>query len=149
MNAPIAIPAKVRRIVPTLGSPVDGEALGACRAIGRTLHGAGLDFHALAAAIKVDEGEPDPVAIFHGLDPDPAGWREAWSRPRKHRFFTEKQEAEQRAQMRFCKANNARLGPHERAFVDSISRSNIGLSYRQAAWLADIADRLDWEGRQP
>lgn len=42
---------KLKKLIPLLGSDQDGEALGAARAIGRTLDAAGLDFHALAACV--------------------------------------------------------------------------------------------------
>ncbi|MEH3117017.1 MAG: hypothetical protein PGN25_05235 [Methylorubrum populi] len=42
---------KLTKLIPLLGSDKDGEALGAARAIGRTLKSAGLDLHALAGRI--------------------------------------------------------------------------------------------------
>lgn len=48
-------PALARRIgktVALLGSPEDGEALAAARAIGRTLEAAGMDWHAFAAMVQ-------------------------------------------------------------------------------------------------
>ena len=50
-----AIPARIARLIPLLGSPVDGEALGTRDAIVKTLASAGLDLHDLAAAIQVAE----------------------------------------------------------------------------------------------
>lgn len=70
---PIAVAPRIAALVRMLASPVDGEALSAARAIGRTLVGAGVDFHALAEVI---ERGPDLMPIYR--DP-PAPMR----RPRK------------------------------------------------------------------
>lgn len=51
---------KVARLVPLLGSPNDGEALGAARAIGRVLKASGEDWHRLAAELL----HPAPAAIL-------------------------------------------------------------------------------------
>ena len=148
MNAPTLIPAKVRRIMPTLGSSIDGEALGACRAIGRILDGASLSFHDLAHAIRVEELEPDPVAIFHGIDPDPAGWRSAWSQNRQRSAYTPRQEREHREQALYCRDHDGgRLSDRERLFVLSIANWRGGLSVRQGDWLTDICARLEAEDR--
>lgn len=48
---------KLTKLIPLLGSDNDGEALGAARAIGRTLQAAGLDFHALANRIRPGSAE--------------------------------------------------------------------------------------------
>lgn len=57
--------AKIGRLIPLMGSDVDGEALGAARAIGRTLKAAGLDLHALADHVRRVSGPGSP-------DRDPA-----------------------------------------------------------------------------
>ena len=164
MNAPTPIPLRVRLIVPMLGSSVDGEALGACRAIGRTLDTAGLDFHALAAAIRVEGEEhpetgrrrPKPGAGQRRTAPEPersgprsyGDWRETYVRYHHRRHFTPRQEIEQRGQIAFCLRNLARLRSRERDFILSISRAADGLSLAQATWLADLTDRLDHEARR-
>ena len=43
---------RVGPLIRLLGSSQDGEALGACRALGRVLANAGADFHELAASIE-------------------------------------------------------------------------------------------------
>ncbi|KQQ23702.1 hypothetical protein ASF53_05085 [Methylobacterium sp. Leaf123] len=48
---------KLTKLIPLLGSDNDGEALGAARAIGRTLQAAGLDFHALADRVRPGAAE--------------------------------------------------------------------------------------------
>ena len=52
MTIPSEIAERLEKLIPLLGSGNDGEALGAARAIDRTLRSAGLDFHALAASIR-------------------------------------------------------------------------------------------------
>ena len=49
---PPAIAPRVGALLRMLGSDHDGEALGAARALRRTLGGAGLDLHALADAVE-------------------------------------------------------------------------------------------------
>ena len=49
---PIHIAPKVASLVRLLASDQDGEALGAARALGRTLAGAGASFHDLAEAVE-------------------------------------------------------------------------------------------------
>jgi|tagenome__1003787_1003787.scaffolds.fasta_scaffold20016907_2 hypothetical protein len=53
MSALAKIPtSRVAPLVRLLGSPIDAEALGAARAIDRTLKAAGADLHALADHIE-------------------------------------------------------------------------------------------------
>ena len=49
---PPAIAPRIGALLRMLGSDVDNEALGAARALRRTLGGAGLDLHALADAVE-------------------------------------------------------------------------------------------------
>jgi hypothetical protein len=51
MNAHAPVGRKLALIVPRLGSSHDGEVLASAKAIGRTLKGAGLDWHDLSAMI--------------------------------------------------------------------------------------------------
>ncbi len=154
-----SIPEKARRIIPTLGSPVDGEALGAARAIGRVLSGAGLSYHDLAAAIPVAAEARRPVppgARSYPIHPDPPGqkfgnfadWRRAWGASgRPH--FTPRQERAQREQAAYCRMHDrGRLSPRERAFIRDIDGQRHGLTVRQSDWLAVICDRLEQEDRR-
>ena len=155
MTGAPAIPEKVRRIMPTLGSSVDGEALGACRAIGRTLGAVGLDYHDLARAIPT---KADNVMLEPGHSPqwNAAQWRSASKRPapeyrpsrRKPSTFTPMQSAIHRRMALYCRnADRGRLSDRERAFVSEISASRRELSVRQLDWLSTITDRLDMEDR--
>ena len=51
MKQRIAIPQKITRIIPLMGSPVNGEALSACHAVGRVLEHSGLTYRDLAAGL--------------------------------------------------------------------------------------------------
>lgn len=52
MTIPPGVTERLEKLIPLLGSDNDGAALGAARAIERTLRAASLDFHALAASIR-------------------------------------------------------------------------------------------------
>ena len=56
MTAIEPIADKLSKLIPLLGSPVDGEALSAVRAIDRTLKSAGSDWHDLASALNSRPG---------------------------------------------------------------------------------------------
>jgi hypothetical protein len=53
-----ALAPKLSKLLPLLSSDQDGEVVATARAIGRTLKGAGLDFHTLSEALL------DPRAVF-------------------------------------------------------------------------------------
>jgi hypothetical protein len=55
-----AIAPRVAQLIRLLASDRDGEALAACRALGRTLASVGQDFHSLAAVER-----PEPAAQVH------------------------------------------------------------------------------------
>ena len=55
------IAPKIASLVRLVGSPIDGEALGAARAIGRTLAGAGRDLHWLAGRV---EAGLEPTIVY-------------------------------------------------------------------------------------
>ena len=66
---PPAIAPRIGALLRMLGSPIDGEALGAARALRRTLDGAGLDLHALADVVE----HPVPAVILReSAQPQPA-----------------------------------------------------------------------------
>jgi hypothetical protein len=128
-----------------LGSDADGEALAAARAIKRTLHGAGLDMHALAEAIGTTS-KPTPVPCTFRAGPVPS-YRPSRRRPRT---FTEKQTGNHRRMARYCRDNDyGRLSRREREFVWRIADLGRELTIPQADWLTDITDRLEQEDRCP
>jgi len=143
MTVPRPIPASVRALLPLCGAENDHEALGACRGIGRKLQAAGLDWHALAAAIPIDETKRDNITLDRSAGPirpfDAYSWRRA---------FTPRQEAEHRARVRFCQDRAWRLTEWEREFVNNVARLRGNLSIKQADRLAMMTDRLDMEVRR-
>ena len=75
-SIPLAIAPRVGALLRLLGSDVDGEALGAARALRRTLGGVGLDLHALADAV---ERPPAPTGVYR--DRPATGDAPEWARP--------------------------------------------------------------------
>ncbi|WP_264051672.1 hypothetical protein [Methylobacterium flocculans] len=144
MNQRIAIPPKVIKILPLMDSPVDGEALGACRAAGRVLRHSGLTYRDLAAAIPTTV-PPETLHNVQGFEPSPA------YRPsrRKVSVFTPAQTTHHR-QMALWVRNHerGRLTPREREFIVNVSSWRRELSIPQADWLVTICDRLEQEDRQ-
>src|SRR5690606_38152799 len=67
--------AKLEKLVPILGSPVDGEALGAARAIGRTLEASGATRHDLSAAVRrgIEQQDNEPARVWRPC----ATWQQA------------------------------------------------------------------------
>ena len=59
---------RIDKTLALLGSPEDGEALAAARALGRLLEGAGMDHHALAALVTAEiERRTRPAFTFAAL----------------------------------------------------------------------------------
>ncbi|MGU3536852.1 hypothetical protein [Methylobacterium sp. A54F] len=146
MNARTPFPARVRLLIPLLASKHVGEVVGTAGALGRTLEGAGLDYHDLAAAIPITADEATMPAF------DTSGWQAASARPappyrpsrRSHYVFTPAQTAEHRRMALFCRnEDHGRLSPREREFVANVASWRRELSIAQADWLADITDRLE------
>lgn len=66
MSAVVA--RRIGKTLALLGSPEDGEALAAARALGRLLEGAGMDHHALAALVTAEiERRARPAFTFAAL----------------------------------------------------------------------------------
>jgi hypothetical protein len=116
VNALAPVAPKLAKLIPLLSSDKDGEVLATARAIDRTLRGAGLDLHALAAQLGA---EPE-TRIVDREPPqrDPQTWGEV---------------------ARWCRdTERGRLADHERRFVrDMAARLVCGGSptERQGAWL--------------
>jgi hypothetical protein len=113
----LAIPPKIALLIPLLGSDVDGEVLGAARAIGRTLGAAGQDFHDLARAIGPLTTTDQDRALA------PADWR---------------------ADLHLAVAHINRLTEREQTFVANLTSSARWRepTGKQQQWLSDIAARL-------
>ena len=72
MTALAPVAPKIAKLIPRLASNHDGEVIATVHAIRRTLEGAGLDLHALAASLE----------IRRAADGEPATWEElaTWCR---------------------------------------------------------------------
>jgi hypothetical protein len=112
----LAIPPKIALLIPLLGSDVDGEVLGAARAIGRTLGAAGQDFHDLARAIGPLTTTNQDCALARG------DWR---------------------ADLHLAVAHINRLTEREQTFVSNLTSARWREpTAKQQQWLSDIAARL-------
>ena len=70
MTALAPLRPRLAQLVRLFASDKDGEALAAARAIGRTLHAAGLDLHDFAASIEADPSpsdRPPPGCSWHEM----------------------------------------------------------------------------------
>ena len=114
----MSVPPLIKRLIPLLASPIDGEALNTRDAIVRTLAASGLDLHDLADAIC--------------SKPSPIDRRDAMGAPG---FFD---------MARACRdLDGGRLEVRERIFVaDMVRRGSQPPSPRQAQWLGDIFSKL-------
>ena len=72
-SLPTSIQPRLGSLLRLLGSPVDGEALGAARAIGRTLQGVGCDLHDLADTV---EHPPTPTIVYRDRHEAQPQWRD-------------------------------------------------------------------------
>lgn len=148
MTAPTAINPRALRVLPMLGSPVDAEALSACRRVGAILAKDGQSYSDLATAIRA-ASEP-PVS---GPTWDNAAWHAAaaaYVRPyrRKKYTFTPAQTAEHRRQALWVRnAEAGRLSQRERQFITDICHQRRELTVAQSDWLAAIHERIAMENR--
>ncbi len=127
MTALAPVAGKIVPLVRMLGSPVDGEALAACRAIGRTLDTAGMDFHDLADVV---ERAALPVVVDKSLEePAPAPELKPW----------------QSTAMNCIRAGMGRLKPAELDFLRGMVHWPGAPSDKQARWLSAIASGLGVE----
>lgn len=153
---PRPIPESVRALLPLCGASNDYEALGACRGIGRKLQAAGLDWHALAAAIPAADRSAGGTFVSAPTQSEFSRRREkatagGWIRPFDacawKRAYTPRQEGEHRSRIRFCLSRPWCFSARERAFLADIARLHGNLTIRQGDWLSALTDRLDRELR--
>jgi hypothetical protein len=121
------IAPRLTKLIPLLSSDHDGEVIATARAIGRTLQGAGLDFHSLVEALSIHKPTyaPPPARKEPAPAPQPTSLRDIviWLRTHAAHRMTYK----------------------EQTFVmDMATRLNEGrqASTRQANWLQTIFYRL-------
>ena len=116
---PPSILPRVSALVRLLGSPIDAEAISAARALGRTLTGAGYDFHDLADRI---EHGPPTVTSAPEARPAPQATRTA---------ATPANTVTWKAAQRRAVAERLRKGLHSRAFTSW-----------EAKFAADVAEMI-------
>ena len=148
MTAPTIINPKALRVLPMCGSPVDGEALSACRRVGAILAKDGQTYNDLAEAVRSAGEALTTVPAW-----DDAAWHaaaDARARPYRRRkyTFTPAQTAEHRRQALWVRNVEAgRLSPRERKFIADITHQRRELTIPQSDWLAAIHDRLAMEAQ--
>jgi hypothetical protein len=144
--APIA--DKLGKLIRMLTCERDGEALGAARAIGRTLDAAGLDIHALAAGIGKTFSEQEAIEIYQrGVDD---GRREAENaRHASVDFHNIDGTPDWHEMATWCAEHGARLQSRERDFVDQMASQTVWRdpTEKQGKWLKSIFYRLG--GKRP
>jgi hypothetical protein len=113
----LALPPKIALLIPLLGSDVDGEVVGAARAIERTLKASGRDWHDLAAQLA--NGEHD-------------------------RRFERRSTDDWRADLRLAATRFNYLAERDQSFIASLTESARWRepTAKQQQWLSDIAQRL-------
>jgi hypothetical protein len=110
--------SRLEKLLLMLSSPLDGEALSAARAIGRTLQNSGRDWHDLTASLTV----PAKTKTKARDDASDTGdWR---------------------AMRRFCGGHDALMSAREKEFIENLKRWRGGLTPKQRDWLTAIYQRL-------
>jgi hypothetical protein len=137
VNAVTRFPAQVAKLIPRLASDQDGEVVAAARALDRTLKGAGLDLHALAAVVEKPP-EVREVVVYRERSAEPQPWP-SWRYSRQETTWSEI--------ARWCRDNDrGRLSPKERGFVNDMAARlvmNGQPTERQAEWLRGIHAKLN------
>jgi hypothetical protein len=110
---------KLRKLLPLLASDKSGEVVATARAIGRTLEGAGADFHDLARLLARDSSHT--------------------SRPPRPRYEPPCDSPQTPTEVaRWCLNSGGRLTAKERDFLDSMLRWRRELTPRQLQYLEDV-----------
>ncbi len=137
---PSTVLPRVGALVRMLGSPIDGEALGAARALGRTLQGVGADLHALADRI---ENPPAPVVILQDTPASPRARRprKAGSSASGGIDIGSTRRHEIIDGLSRTSARGA-LSSWEEDFCSSVIRTLQGSRPRLSAWQYEIVERL-------
>lgn len=132
MNGLTPVAGKVAPLIRLLASPVDGEVLGAARAIGRVLESGGLDFHDLAKALE-EPAEPRVVVVYRDRE------RTAPREPEPGEHW--------RDLARRCLGHFGDLQPAERRFLKDLLSWRGKPTTKQMAWLLAIAEALGVDRR--
>src|SRR5262245_35195115 len=127
------IAPQVTKLLRLLASPIDGEALGAARALKRVLSSASLDLHDLAKVLEfsIRHDARRAAATAHNRS---SGLQEAPGAPWQVREM-----------LRYCRDHAIQLSPKEYDFVATLTNRRGPPSERQLEWLCSIYSRLTTE----
>lgn len=109
-----AIAPRLGKMLLMLSSPQGGEVVAAARAIERTLHDAGHDWHDLVQALLPSPAPPDPADLSGDKS---TVW---WCFHRRHL-----------------------LSPRDRQFIEDLTNRRKPLSPKQKNWLCAIREKLE------
>jgi hypothetical protein len=126
MTLALAARASIAKLIRLLASTSDGEALGAARAIGRTLRANGADFHTLAAFI---EAAPAP----------PSGGRTGAGR---REYFDEDAPVDWEIMVATCARHPGRFTTKEREFLASMELWRGEPTEKQLSWISVLFQRV-------
>lgn len=132
-----SIAPKLGKLLPRLASDHDGEVVATARAIGRTLQGVGLDFHALAEAV-----ESPPVVLTVAARRTQAARKPPPPKPSPF-------DSELLRLVAMLRVHQTRLKHGEADFLDNMFvalSSGRQASPKQEQWLRDIDRRLHMAG---
>jgi hypothetical protein len=142
-NAFAPIADKLGKIIRMLSSDKDGDVLAAAHALKRTLEGANLDIHMLAAGIEESNGkkftEADAIEIYQ------RGVEDGRKAAKQNGTVSVDGEPSWNDIARECAAQIARLQPREREFIsDMVAWTTHGgmPTDKQAKWLRSIWARV-------
>jgi len=127
MTGLVSIGPRLAKLVPLLASDVPGEVAAAAAAITRTLHGAGLDWHTLAAIIGAEaKRQATPAFTFASLSPRTARKQIAILARVQDLTPAQRVRMEQMRQWLHCQPVTARLPAECVAFLDELWRRAFG-----------------------
>lgn len=127
----MAIPRQIVLLIPRLASEFDGEVVATVRAMERVLKSAGLDWHALAAALS--EPSQDSRQRHRGPPPPP---NRSFAHEQQIHMFNEV--------ITWLKAGAYKTNDRESDFLESL-RIQLLLrpaTERQEAWLLDLHRKI-------
>lgn len=137
---------KVGKLLRLLSSPIDGEVLGATRALLRALASNGLDVHALAERVERNGFNKDEAQRFYQ-----AGFRDglAQGENRAATFSNMDGTPTWHEMAVWCAQQADRLRERERKFVGDMAARRVWCepTEKQAKWLKSIYYRL--KGQPP
>jgi hypothetical protein len=142
--SPIA--GRIAQLIRLLSSDRDGEVIAAARALGRTLHGAGLDVHSLAEQIEKGSGSFNETEARKLYD---AGYEQGYqagtsANGREGFHDISSPLATWHETAHWCQQHSEQLRPREHEFVDQMTAQTLWRepTERQGRWLKSIYHRL-------